>query len=343
LEKIKELMISIWEDLENKVNSEPELNRRIYRRLDLEKENGIRLGCINPGNIIEMLIEVGKAEGTFKISYPKWRGMNFKEVTLDAPVKETRHIGLILDKKEYRDIYFTVCSDLAEGLENCMTDESRRKEIVDFLTRWSRFFERYGEEILSPQAQRGLFGELKWLERMVREGIDASVCIDSWKGCEHGVHDFDVGGDAVELKTTMMKEPRKVDINNEKQLDERGFRSLHLVVISLSMTEGNGESLPDIVTKLRDHFADRSSLRYAFERSLRESGYLDIHAISYPQRYIVKKKELFRVEEGFPRIIHVPAGLGNIRYSLVLSACLDYSIDISEYFRIMKEDFGSAD
>jgi len=248
----------------------------------------------------------------------------------------------IIDNREYREIYLTVCADLAEGLENCTTDESRRKEIEDFLARWSRFFERYGDETLSLERQRGLLGELMWMVHILQAGIEPEICIKSWKGCERGFHDFDIAGNVVEVKTTMMKEPRKVYINNERQLDDTGLKSLYLFVVSLSTVDGHGQSLPDIVTTLRRAFKERSSLKYSFEHALRESGYLDIHAHHYRQRYALKKEELFSVEEGFPRIIAVPAGLGNIRYSLLVSSCHDYACHMSDYMRIVREAAGNA-
>jgi hypothetical protein len=339
MDRISQEMIRIWEELDQLIAATE--SSRIYRRLNLDVENGIRLSCVCPGNIWEMLIEVGKADEKVKMAFPKWRGMNFENLILDVPVRETTHIGLVLDKNEYRDIYLTVCADLADGLENCTTDDSRRKEIADFLARWSRFFEKYGDGALSPERQRGLVGELKWLERMLRVGIEPAICIGSWKGCERGFHDFDAGGRVVEVKTTMTKEPRRVEISNERQLDDRNLSSLHLAVFSLSKMEA-GESLPELVNSLRAEFAGRPSLKYAFDRALKNAGYLDIHSAQYSQKYSVKKEELFRVEEGFPRIIGAAEGVGDIRYSVVVAACQDYSCHISEYLNSIKEASGTA-
>jgi len=47
----------------------------------------------------------------------------------------------------------------------------------------------------------------------------------------------------------------------------------------------------------------------------------------------VKKEELFTVREGFPRIIDVPQGLGDIHYSLVLAACSPFLYEVPEYLK----------
>ncbi|MFH1950019.1 MAG: PD-(D/E)XK motif protein [Pseudomonadota bacterium] len=336
MDRVYENIVTILEDLEGSLNSESEGQQRIYRRMDLERETGIRLSCASPGAVWELLIEAGGADDKIEISFPRWKGMNFDVLTLDVPTKRIKHIRLFLDKKESRDIFVTVCADLVRGLEVCLSNESRRKEIADFLFRWSRFFERYGEVGLSSERQRGLYGELWWLRRMIEAGIEPAACIGSWKGCGRAYHDFQIEGHIVEVKTTMTKEPREVVINNERQLDDRGLSSLHLLVVTLLKVDGQGETLTEIVNSLRESFVSRSSLIYFFESSLRESGYLDIHSHLYNDSYVVNKEELFRVGDGFPRIIEIPQGLGNIRYSLVIAACRPFLFEPSEYLKTIK-------
>jgi hypothetical protein len=338
MDRINKTIISVWEELERTLTSEPVYQQRIYRRLNLEKETGIRLSCVSPGSALEMLIEAGEADETVNILFPRWKGMRFEILNLDVPAEGTRHIGFLLEKPENRDIFVTVCADLVRGLDGCQTNESRRKEIADFLARWSRFFEQYGEGGLPSERQRGLYGELWWLRRMIQAGIDPAISITSWKGCERAYYDFEIGGDVVEVKTTMTKEPRTVEINNERQLDDRGLNSLHLLVITLLKVEGRGESLPGIVKSLREIFASRPALAHSFEHALRESGYLEIHSHLYISNYHVNKEELFRICEGFPRIIEVPQGLGDIRYSLVIAACSPFLCQTTDYLNKIKGD-----
>ena len=183
-----------------------------------------------------------------------------------------------------RDIFVTVCADLVQALDGCLTNESRRSEIADFLTRWSRFFERYGQEGLSSEEQRGLYGELRWLQHMVHAGIEPLAAVNSWKGCRRTYHDYEANGHVVEVKTTMTKEPRKVQINNERQLDGRGLNSLYLFVLTLTNSGGGGETLHALVQSLRGIFSGKP-VAYTFEHSLREAGYLDIHVHLYNNNY----------------------------------------------------------
>jgi hypothetical protein len=324
-----------WEELEKTFPSGTGIYQRTYRRLDLEKETGVRLGCASPGVVWELLVEAGSSGEVFSVEFPRWKGMDFEILSLDVPKEGTRHIRLSLEQRENRDIFVTVCADLVRGLDGCRTNDSRRREIADFLTRWSSFFERHGLEGLSSEEQRGLYGELWWLRKMVRAGIDPMIAVTSWKGCERSYQDFETAGRAVEVKTTMMKEPRKVQINNERQLDSRGLHSLHLFVLTITRAPVGGETLLDLVQSLRDSLSKRPAA-HVFENSLNKAGYLEIHTHLYRTVYSSIKEELFQVTEGFPRITDVPQGLGDLHYTVVLAACADFWCELSGYFRLIK-------
>ncbi len=326
----------IWAELENEPEAAAHVRKRVYRRLDLEKESGLRISYYFPGRLLELLVEIGPLNKKPDYSFPNWKGMVFDIIQLDTPVSGTWHICLRLEKAEHRDVFVSVCSDLAEELQSIDSPSDRKEALLDFMERWSSFFERYSLQGLSEESQRGLFGELWWMRRLIDAGIAKRTAADSWKGCHRGYHDYEISGNVVEVKTTLSKEPRKVQISNERQLDERGLVSLHLLVLTLVQAQMGGESLPSIVAILRQSLAgDASSLR-RFERSLHEAGYLETHAHLYDASYTAKTEELFRVAEGFPRITEIPGGLGDLKYSLLVGACASYLVDMDEYINTLK-------
>jgi len=322
-------LVGLWEQLASEISAAGYPEGRRYRRLDLDKENGIRVSCVVPGYVWELIVEAGKQGEPFSVDFPNWQGMGFEIITLDVPTEKSLHIRIVLEDETCKDIFDTVCSDLVMGLNSCMTNSERRSELSLFLERWSRFFERHGNAGLSQERQRGLYGELWWIRRMIGKGVAESVAISSWKGCERGYHDFDLMGHVVEVKTTMTKEPRKVRISNERQLDERGLVDLHLFVLTLIKAESGGETLPEIVQSLRLCLSGAAAGK--FENSLCEAGYLDVHEDMYRSCYTAHSEELFQVMHGFPRIITLPTGTGDLGYSVVLSACTVFIKDMGKY------------
>jgi hypothetical protein len=311
----------IWELIENQPCTDSYQNR-VYRRLDSDKETGIRLGIVNPGKIREILIEINpKDEKLF--TAPQWTGMKFEIILLETPMK-TKHIRLFLSETEHKSVFSRVCMDIVDTLLKIKNPRIRFQEFQNCIERWDYFFKRYGTECLSPEMQRGLFGELSWLKQILTKKMDSLYAVRSWKGFKREFHDFQYKNGAVEVKTTITKEPRKVRINSERQLNNEGFDFLYLFILTLQKMESGSQSLPELIDEIRYLIKGKKSSENIFEAGLRSAGFLDIHSASYNQRYNVIRQEIFEVKSNFPRITVVPEGVGDINYTITLSACSKY-------------------
>ncbi len=326
---MREELDVLWSALEDEAESGEFSEGRVYRRLDLEKETGIRLGVVLPGKVRELLVQVEESD-TSHLSPPNWIGMGFETVTMDAPKPRTRHLRLFLEASEHRSVFSTVSADIVATLLDVERPTTRIAHLQGCLDRWTRFFQTYGFSGLSSPAQRGLFGELRWLERALDTEVDPLLAVESWKGCHRDYHDFELHGTVVEVKTTTTKEPRTVRIQNERQLDDQGFESMYLYVLSIHVARSGGQGLPELVAELRRTLRGHREARFKFENSLRDAGYLDVHANAYTESYLTKKEEVFHVGDGFPRIISPPSGVGDISYSLVLSACTHFEVPVED-------------
>ena len=83
------------------------------------------------------------------------------------------------------------------------------------------------------------------------------------------------------MKTTISKEPRKISVSSEKQLDDVDLKSLALVVLTLNEVESGGISLPNVVATVRQLLETDGKAGSIFESSLIEAGYLDSDADKY--------------------------------------------------------------
>lgn len=331
--EMKEFLKEKWEQLEASGRVESNSEMRKYSRLNLEKEKGVRISCTFPEKKWELMVEIESENDISELVFPNWKGMGFEFVLLPTR-KITRHLSISLETGANREVFATVCADLVSMLERFETNAKRSHILGIYFAKWSNFFERHKLEGLSSESQRGLFGELWWLHRLLFVAEKKNKVICAWKGCKGSFRDFEVKGHGLEVKTTMTKEPRHVTINNEKQLDDRGLASLHLLVLTLMQTDGGSHSLPSLVQAIREILSEDPA-SFSFEDLLFEAGYLDVHAEKYQQKYSVVKEELFQVKDGFPRIISIPEGIGDIRYSLVLSSCSVFVSDSAEYLELM--------
>ncbi len=323
----------IWSHLQNEVKQN---HTKSYSRLELDDEDGFRLSCDTEKNL-EILIAVDNRKKLKDFNFPDWNGMNFDLVELNLPVVGiTKNVRLKLEGENYTDIFLTICSDLAESLDLRPHNE-RYSVFNEFLERWTSFFERAGTEGLKSNSQRGLFGELFWLEKLIDTGIAPYSALNSWKGCQRAYHDFEINGRVVEVKTTMTKSPVKVTINNERQLDERGLESLHLLVISLIKSESGGLSLPELISGIIEKLKEQPGCGILFTKLLKSAGYIEKHSNLYKDTYTVRNYELYSVRDDIPRIIDLAEGLGNLKYSLLVGSIQNFIEDKNKYLEMIKK------
>ena len=126
-------------------------------------------------------------------------------------------------------------------------------------------------------------------------------------------------------------------INNERQLDDRGLKSLHLFVLGIHEVEGGGVSLPERVEAVRAELANTPGVQVALRHGLISAGYLDRDEGRYVQRWTIKFEDLYQVVEGFPRIVAVPPGVGELRYRVMLGSCVSYRVDQDDYLARLLE------
>ena len=325
-----------WQELIAAADSS-DPTQRVYRLLGIAAK-GVRASVIPIDNALELLIEVPPAWAESKPKLPQWRGMAFEMLPVSIPPRRENHqLALSLKDGDQKAIFLSYCKDLVDSLEGVSLPSDRTIKIEDSITRWGRFFEKCGSDGLDPASQAGLFGELTWLEKLIDFGLPLQHAVFGWKGCERDFHDFDLLGRVVEVKTSMMKEPQQILINNERQLDERGLKSLHLFFVACRKAEGGGTTLNGIVRSIRSKLGISQSALIHFNDCLINAGYLDQHAYKYKLHFIVKDECLFHVTEGFPRIIDPPNGIGSLKYGVLISSCRSFDVETEDYLKSLKE------
>ena len=273
-----------------------------------------------------MLIEVPKNyKSSLFLKDIDWRGMKFSIISKNiGPREEMNHMEILLGSEEHEDIFEIVCSDFMFALNNITSLEERAIKIENCITKWDQFFNRAGKKGLTESRQRGLFAELFWLKKLIDYNLEPSNVINAWTGCDKKHHDFNYYGHGIEVKSTIQKEHIRIMISNENQLDDRGLKSLHFCTLLLADSKDSDlYSLYKIVEEIKDMLSEKAI--FDFKEKLVKAGYHEIDEQKYNEFfYVIKKELLYRVTDGFPRIIDLDTGLGDLKYSISLSSCHDY-------------------
>ena len=157
-------------------------------------------------------------------------------------------------------------------------------------------------ERMSDEQRIGLFGELLVLHRLlVLHGLDA---VAAWTGPLGEQHDFRIGEDEIEVKTTSSRK-RVHLISSLEQLEPSPGRNLYLLSIQLEPAGSDaGRTLPELVDGVRALIPSGSAARDGLETALLVTWrYSDLHASAYRERLQMRTASvLVEVSLDFPRL-----------------------------------------
>ncbi len=242
-------------------------------------------------------------------------------------------LSLRLSAPRYRDVFGVLAQDVVDSVARAPDQRSAVSTFVERLLRWQEFLEQYGPEGLDDLSQRGLYGELWFLWHQAIPLAGPERAISAWTGPDRSNQDFQFPSCAVEVKTTASSPHHEVTVSNIRQLDETHVPALLLLHVGLEIRRDVGETLVGMVDALRALLQPTSRPLSLFEEKLRDWGYLDIHSPRYRQSaYVVRVHDFYRVMGDFPRLVEadLPEGVGNVGYSVSLSACAPYRMVMEE-------------
>lgn len=278
-----------------------------------------------------VLLRLPSASVPTRRHWPRCKGLE----SLTVAVGGSAHFGVALKEPRFADVFTALAEDLVRRVADTGDPVAQTRAFTGQLARWQKFLSASFEG-LSEESQRGLWGELHFLREHLLPTFGAAA-VNSWKGGERAHQDFQFESSAVEVKTTLAKQPQVVRITSERQLDDSACESLFLNVIALDVRDGSGETLPAMVASLRVKLAADTATREQFEDELLAIGYLDAHTVRYADRgYTVRAVSFFRVGPKFPSLVEadMPAGVGDANYALSVAAC--------EPFRVKSDAVKSA-
>ncbi|MDR1181904.1 MAG: PD-(D/E)XK motif protein [Bacteroidales bacterium] len=239
-----------------------------------------------------------------------------------------------------RDIFATLCENLIQSVLRLNTEQKISRTIVNQLEKWKTLFEKNNSTGLTPAEQQGFFGELHFLQKFLAKP-DTNPCdvLHTWVGVDKALRDFQANSWAVEVKTTSTSNPQKVTVNGERQLDETLLENLFLFHFSVEVSNGNGQTLCQKITAIRETLENYTPALSLFNTKLFEAGYLDKHEPFYQDRfYQIRNENFYKVENDFPRIREneLRSGVSDVKYSIILAMCDEYLVSENQLFNMIK-------
>ena len=318
----------IWQQLDTQTG----VFRRV--RYDAISPCDLYLGLKMPENYRLLAIRLPKTLAAGIKNVPEFRGIRVEKI-VDEDDSSRFFLNLLLTDPLLADVFDVLIDDLINRLLPLNNPLEIVRIFLNQLARWEELFGNYKAGGLSTEQQKGLFGELYLLRKLLDNGLNPFAVVDSWVGNDAAIQDFRTGNWAIEVKTSSQTTNERLTINGERQLDESPLERLFLYYLNVDVRTSAGESLNVLIDGIRSGLAADIQTLFAFNRKLVKAGYFDVQATGYVQTgYVIRAEHIFNVAGDFPRIItaDLRPGVGEVRYSVSLSDCLSYSITESELF-----------
>jgi hypothetical protein len=280
-----------------------------------------------------LLVPVSKAALPPRREWPDCRGLELIAVALSAKP----HLGVRLRDAACAEVFTALAEDVAPRVGSASGAKQAVAELLGRLRQWQQFLTA-AREVMSIEAQRGLWGELHVLRTHLLPALGAAATVSGWKASAAAHQDFQFSGGAVEVKTTAAKQPQSVRITSERQLDDTGVGALFLHVVVVDEREvpaggsAPGQSLPSFIAETRSELSTDLMVLAAFNDRLLDRGWLDTQASRYEgRRWTLRRERTYQVRRGFPRLMEadLPAGVGDVNFAVSLAACEPFAVPLS--------------
>lgn len=328
---------ALWSELES--SSEPPVRGRVQRRIHPESGNDILAATSYPEG--QRMLVVSAPADAFAIAarlLKERRDVRGLMVDVEVIDHSRSELRIVLTSRDLEPVFTPLARDISD-----IASMSRAERVVldalERYARWQELLRTIGADGLSLESRRGLFGELYVLREHLLPNLASIDAVHAWTGPGGTDQDFQLANCAIEVKTTKRRSPATVSITSERQLEDLGTSDLFLTAIVVDERRGGtGESLPDVVTEIRAALTT-IGVRSEFDLSLAQYGYFDHHRERYEEpRYTVVSSDIWRVEEGFPRLTtkNVPSGVHRCRYEIALDSLAPFLVSTADLLNSVK-------
>lgn len=267
---------------------------------------------------------------TKNVAIPELKNYRFKGVevfTIEA--ENNTELNIYLLDNDLIDIFSLFIQNILEDIERSVTEKDAITTTLNVVSKWKKLFDKINFNGLSLERQKGLIGELFFLNYLLDNGKKS---VSAWTGTEQEFQakDFTFGPVGVEIKFTSSKQPL-IKVSSERQLDAENLSELYVVLYAAEAVKDNGVSLNSIVEQTRNKIATEEE-RSIFNAKLQLNGYYEEDGEQYNKMYSLKKTLTFSITSEFPKIVknQLPLGIYDTSYSIEVSAAESFIINLEE-------------
>lgn len=326
-------MNSIKDIWENQLNNSK--NRVIKERVNQVSGLNCFIGTITFSNAKIFLVELDSNVSIQQNYLKRFIGV---EVQIIPSSNNKKELAIILLDKELTDIFVVFIEDIINSLLDINKSEDAIIIISKRINYWRKLFGKFSRSLLTPEQQRGLFGELYFINQVLIETNNIQI-LNAWMAPNGTNQDFYTNSKAIEVKTSTSNS-QSIKIANEYQLDISGLYKLFIVFYNLYEFP-DGTTLLNIINDIRLLLDSDIEVINSFNAKLIDLGVLPEEEEEYDEiGYSVREEKYYDVTSEFPKItaLMVNKSLSKISYNVDLGYCLNFEIAFTEILNEIIDD-----
>lgn len=260
------------------------------------------------------------------------------EVQIIPSSNNKKELAIILLDEELADIFVVFIEDIINSLLDVNDSEKAIIIISKRINYWKKLFGKFSRNILTPEQQRGLFGELYFLNKVFIETNNNQI-IYAWQAPNGTNQDFYTNSKAIEVKTSKSNS-QSIKIANEYQLDISGLKKLFIAFYKLYEFQ-DGTTLTNIINDIRLLLISDMDLVNVFNAKLIDLGVLPEAEDEYNEiGYSVRDEKYYDVTTKFPKItaLMVNESISKISYDVDLGYCQNFETSFTEILNEVLDD-----
>lgn len=206
------------------------------------------------------------------------KGIKVKNSILDLiGIGQNSFIDLTCTHADFKNEFIQIIDKI---IEHYRQNKNISKAIKVIIGKWYFFLGKAGSIDLNESEIKGIIGELLFIKENSNK-IEKKIIIESWKGPESGLRDFNFGSFDVEVKASSKEIGHVHTINGQIQL-KPGLVALYVYSVSLKKSDSvNAFTLEKLINEICFFIGDDSFLLNEFFEKLEKVKVLASEADKY--------------------------------------------------------------
>lgn len=210
--------------------------------------------------------------------------------------------SFVLVEKSQESVFISMCANLIDYSSDALAEMDALRKVAFRFKQWQRLMAYKRHALMTSEAQKGLIGELKYLEKVIDSGKNIQSAVNGWVGPNGADQDFVYDGVWHEVKAVGVA-ATAVKISSAEQLGTGSIPG-ELVIerIDKCAPETQGAfTLNQLVKRIYNALQADGEAIDAYIVKLNSLGYINMPEYDVT-KYNYSGEEVYSVDDDFPRI-----------------------------------------